>query len=152
MKHKIQRRRFDMPTSQRMAMLRNLTTDVLKYGYVKTTEARAKELRRLVERMITLGKKDDYLAKKKAAGFIYDKKSIIDNNLNKSGKEISKEASVIWNNMTCVVIQIYIKKARIFNYIDLASKKYSTLFKYSHKIISYLVKCSSSRGFKISSH
>ena len=76
MKHKIQRRRFDMPTSQRMAMLRNLTTDVLKYGYVKTTEARAKELRRLVERMITLGKKDDYLAKKKAAGFIYDKNTV----------------------------------------------------------------------------
>ena len=76
MKHKIQRRKFDMPTSQRMAMLRNLTTDVLKYGYVKTTEARAKELRRLVEGMITLGKKDDYLAKKKAAGFIYDKNTV----------------------------------------------------------------------------
>ncbi len=73
MTHRIQRRRFDMPTSQRMSMLRNLTTDVFKYGYVKTTEARAKELRRLVDQMVTLGKKDDFSSKKQAAGFIYDK-------------------------------------------------------------------------------
>lgn len=76
MKHRIQRRKFDMPTSQRMSMLRNLTTDVLNYGYVKTTEARAKELRRLIDQMITLGKKDTVIAKQKAASFIYDKKIV----------------------------------------------------------------------------
>ena len=43
-------------SSQRRAMLRNMTTSVLKYGQIETTEAKAKEVRRVVEKMITLGK------------------------------------------------------------------------------------------------
>ena len=43
-------------SSQRRALLRNMTTSVLKYGKIETTEAKAKEVRRIVEKMITLGK------------------------------------------------------------------------------------------------
>jgi large subunit ribosomal protein L17 len=72
MRHRRNGRRFDMPTSQRKAMFRNLTTDVLREGYVQTTEARAKELRSFVERIITLGKRGDLHARRQALAFVYD--------------------------------------------------------------------------------
>lgn len=72
MRHRRNGRRFDMPTSQRRAMFRNLTTDVLRDGYVQTTEARAKELRSFVERMITLGKRGTLHARRQALAFVYD--------------------------------------------------------------------------------
>jgi len=53
-------------------MFRNLTTDVLRDGYVQTTEARAKELRGFVERMITLGKRGTLHARRQALAFVYD--------------------------------------------------------------------------------
>jgi large subunit ribosomal protein L17 len=53
-------------------MFRNLTTDVLRDGYVQTTEARAKELRGFVERMITLGKRGTLHSRRQALAFIYD--------------------------------------------------------------------------------
>ena len=61
-----------MPTDQRMAMFRNLTTDVLRHGAVQTTEARAKETRRFVDRMITLGKRGTLHARRQALAFLYD--------------------------------------------------------------------------------
>ena len=72
MRHKVAGRKFDMPTAQRMAMLRNITTDVLRNGHVRTTEARAKEARRCVDKMITLGKRGTLHARRQALAFIYD--------------------------------------------------------------------------------
>jgi large subunit ribosomal protein L17 len=72
MRHKVDGRKFDMPTAQRMAMFRNITTDVLRHGSVTTTEARAKEARRFVDRMITLGKRGTIQARRQALAFIYD--------------------------------------------------------------------------------
>ncbi len=76
MRHKVDGRKFDMPTAQRMAMLRNLTTDVLRHGSVTTTEARAKEARRFVERMITLGKRGTLHSRRQALAFVYDPKVV----------------------------------------------------------------------------
>lgn len=67
-----------MPTDQRMAMFRNLTTDVLKHGKVRTTEARAKEVRGFVERMITLGKRGTLHARRQALAFVYDPDVVAD--------------------------------------------------------------------------
>jgi large subunit ribosomal protein L17 len=78
MRHKVDGRKFDMPTGQRMAMLRNITTDVLKHGSVTTTEARAKEARRFVDRMITLGKRGTLHARRQALTFIYDADVVAD--------------------------------------------------------------------------
>ena len=78
MRHKVAGRKFDMPTAQRMAMLRNITTDVLRHGHVQTTEARAKEARRLVDRMITLGKRGTLHARRQALAFIYDPDVVAD--------------------------------------------------------------------------
>ena len=55
-------RKLGKTTDQRMAMLRNLTTDLLVYGRIETTEARAKEVRSLAENLIALAirEKDNF--------------------------------------------------------------------------------------------
>lgn len=52
-------RKLGMVSSHRKQYLETLATDILKHGRVTTTETRAKEARRMVEKMITLGKKRD---------------------------------------------------------------------------------------------
>ncbi len=65
-------RKLGKTTDQRRALLRGLVTDTLKYGKIETTVFRAKEAKRLVDKMITLGKKGDLAAKRRALSFIYD--------------------------------------------------------------------------------
>ena len=55
-------RKLGRTSSQRKAMLRDFTTDLIINETIVTTEARAKEVRRTVEKMITLGKKGDLSA------------------------------------------------------------------------------------------
>lgn len=57
-------------SAQRKAMLRDLTTDVIINERIETTEARAKEVRKSVEKMITLGKKGDLASRRRAASFL----------------------------------------------------------------------------------
>ncbi len=59
-----------------MALYRNLVTDLLRYERIITTEAKAREARIFAERMITLGKRGDLHARRRALGFIYDKKIV----------------------------------------------------------------------------
>jgi large subunit ribosomal protein L17 len=54
-------------------MFRNLVTDLLRYEQIKTTEAKAKEIRSLAEKMITLGKDNTLASRRQALAFIYDK-------------------------------------------------------------------------------
>jgi|SRR5690625_90302 len=68
-------RKLGRTTDTRLALLRNLTADVLIHERVETTEAKAKELRSSVEKMITLGKRGDMHARRQAASFLYNKKS-----------------------------------------------------------------------------
>lgn len=65
-------RKLGRPTDHRKAMLRNLVTSLLREGRIETTVTRAKETRRLAEKMITLGKKGDLHARRQALSFIYD--------------------------------------------------------------------------------
>ena len=57
-------------SAQRRAMLRNMTTSVLKYGKIETTEPKAKEVRRMVEKMITLGKAGNLAAYRQALAYL----------------------------------------------------------------------------------
>lgn len=68
-------RKLGRTTDTRLALLRNLTADVLIYERVKTTEAKAKELKKTVDKMITLGKRGDLHARRQAASFLYNKKA-----------------------------------------------------------------------------
>ena len=72
MKHKVKTRKFDRPTAPRLAMLRNLVTDLLGYEKITTTEAKAKEVRILAERMITLGKGGTLAQRRRALALVYD--------------------------------------------------------------------------------
>ena len=53
-------------------MLRNQTTDLLRNGRISTTITRAKETRRMAEKMITLGKRGDLHARRQALAYIFD--------------------------------------------------------------------------------
>ena len=63
-------RKLGKPTDQRMAMLRQQVTDFLDTGKMETTLARAKEIKPLAEKIITLGKKSDLAAYRQAMSFI----------------------------------------------------------------------------------
>ena len=63
-------RKLGRTSSQRKAMLRDLATDLIVHERIQTTEARAKELRSVVEKMITLGKRGDLHARRQVAQFI----------------------------------------------------------------------------------
>ena len=63
-------RKLGRTSSQRKALLRDLATDLIINERIETTEARAKETRKAVEKMITLGKRGDLHARRQAAAFI----------------------------------------------------------------------------------
>lgn len=70
MPHQVHERKFGRTTDQRIAMLRNLTVSVLRYEKVRTTEAKAKEIRRFVDGMIGLGKDGSLAARRKALAWL----------------------------------------------------------------------------------
>ena len=63
-------RKLSKPSDQRKAMLRGLTTSLLWYGKIETTEARAKELRKFAEKVITLAKRGDLSARRQAINLV----------------------------------------------------------------------------------
>lgn len=66
-------RKLGRVTAHRNLMLRNLVTDLLRSGRIQTTETRAKEVRRVAEKMITLGKRGDLHAKRQALSYVLDR-------------------------------------------------------------------------------
>ena len=70
MPHLVHQRKFGRQTGHRKAMLRNLTLSVLRYESVKTTEAKAKEVRKFIDGMIVLGKDGSLVARRKAIGWL----------------------------------------------------------------------------------
>jgi len=73
MRHGYQNKRLGRPTAHREAMLRNMVTSLLKHEKIKTTDAKAKELRKLAEKMITLGKRGDLHARRQALAVIRER-------------------------------------------------------------------------------
>ncbi|AEA01029.1 MULTISPECIES: 50S ribosomal protein L17 [Aerococcus] len=63
-------RKLGRSSSQRKALLRDLTTDLLINERITTTETRAKEIRKTAEKMITLGKKGDLASRRRAASYL----------------------------------------------------------------------------------
>lgn len=73
MRHRVGGRKLGRTTSHKDAMLRNMVTSFLKFEKIETTDAKAKELRRVAEKMITLAKRGDLHARRQAAAVIRDK-------------------------------------------------------------------------------
>jgi large subunit ribosomal protein L17 len=74
MRHRKARYKLGMRTSQREAMLRNMVTSLLEEESITTTDARAKALRSVADKMITLGKRGDLHARRQALEVIRSKK------------------------------------------------------------------------------
>lgn len=74
MRHRKAGRKLGRTTSHRESLLRNMVTSLLFYEKIITTVAKAKELRRLAEKMITLAKREDLHARRQAAQVIKDEK------------------------------------------------------------------------------
>jgi large subunit ribosomal protein L17 len=74
MRHKVAGRKLGRPSAHRKALYRNLVTDLLNYEKITTTEAKAKEIRSLAERMITLGKEGGLHSRRQALSFILDER------------------------------------------------------------------------------
>ncbi|KAI3450177.1 hypothetical protein Pfo_006842 [Paulownia fortunei] len=68
--------KLNRPPDQRRALIRGLTTQLLKYGRIKTTRARASALRKYVDKMITLAKDGSLHKRRQALGFIYEKQIV----------------------------------------------------------------------------
>lgn len=73
MRHNKAGRRLGRTTSHRIAMFRNMVTSLLNHERVITTDAKAKEIRSIAEKMITLGKRGDLHAMRQAAAYIREK-------------------------------------------------------------------------------
>ena len=76
MRHQLRVPLLSKPADQRKALLRGLTTQLIREGRVTTTRAKAKALRNEAERMITLAKDGSLASRRRALGYIYDKKSV----------------------------------------------------------------------------
>lgn len=72
MRHRVAGRKLSRNSAQRKALLRGLATELLRHGKLQTTEAKAKSLRPVVEKLITLGKRGDLHARRQAAARLYD--------------------------------------------------------------------------------
>ena len=76
MKHNISHRKLNRTSAHRKALLMNLSNALLKHEQITTTLPKAKELRPFVEKIISLGKKGDLHARKKANSLLRDEKNI----------------------------------------------------------------------------
>lgn len=76
MRHKVKGRKFGRVKEPRELMLRNLATSLILHEKVRTTEAKAKEVRGLVEKVITAGKKKNLTASRYIEKILLDKKAV----------------------------------------------------------------------------
>ncbi|MCQ2565420.1 MAG: 50S ribosomal protein L17 [Clostridia bacterium] len=65
-------RKLGVTSAHRQSILRNLVTDLFRYGRIQTTDCRAKEARKEAEKMITLAKRGDLHARRQALAYIKD--------------------------------------------------------------------------------
>ena len=72
MRHRVSGRKFSRPTGHRVAMYRNLVRDLLLYERIETTEAKAKEIRPMAERIITRGRSGSLHDRRQVLRFITD--------------------------------------------------------------------------------
>lgn len=76
MRHQRRVPQLGLPADQRKALLRALTTELIRHGRITTTKARAKAVRAEAERMITLAKDGSLAARRRALGYLYDKQLV----------------------------------------------------------------------------
>lgn len=76
MRHKVDGRLFSRTANQRKALLRGLVNSLLKYEKIETTVAKAKEVKRIAEKMVTLGIRGDLHSKRLAFSYLSNRDSV----------------------------------------------------------------------------
>ena len=72
MRHRVGLRKLGRPTGHRLALIRNLMTDLIRHERLQTTEPKASELRREIEQLIGMARAGDLHARRLAAAKLYD--------------------------------------------------------------------------------
>ena len=80
-------RKLGRETRQRRSILAGLTKTVIMNGYVVTTEARAKEVRKFVDKMITYGKRGTLVSRRKALSFLHNDNEVVSKVFNELAKK-----------------------------------------------------------------
>ena len=93
MAHRIAGRKLGRKTGPRKALFKNMIVAVLRYEQIKTTEARAKEVRGQVERVITLAKDGSLAARRQIIAELPDEPLVIDKLMNEIAPKYSDRAS-----------------------------------------------------------
>lgn len=73
MRHRCRVPQLSLPADQRKALLRSLTTELIRHGRITTTKVRAKAVQAQADKMITLAKDGSLAARRQALGYIFDK-------------------------------------------------------------------------------
>ena len=89
-------RKLGRPTDQRRAMLRNLTTSLLENGKIETTVTRAKEVQKLADKMVTLGKANTLHTKRQALGFV-TKRDVVSKLFDEIASEVCRKKRRIYS-------------------------------------------------------
>jgi large subunit ribosomal protein L17 len=76
MRHGCRVPKLGRPADQRRALLRTLTTELIRHGRITTTKARAKAVRSEADHIITLAKEGSLAARRRAIGYLYDKQLV----------------------------------------------------------------------------
>ncbi|MBD2105248.1 50S ribosomal protein L17 [Leptolyngbya sp. FACHB-261] len=76
MRHRCRVPQLSLPADQRKALMRALTTELIRNGRITTTKARAKAIRSEAEKMIALAKDGSLAARRQAIGYLYDKQLV----------------------------------------------------------------------------
>lgn len=76
MRHGLRGRKLNRTSSHRRAMFANLAAALIKHEQIKTTLPKAKDLRPIVEKLVTLGKRGDLHARRQALAYLYDEKAV----------------------------------------------------------------------------
>lgn len=76
MRHRIKGKKLGRNTAQRRALFQNLAASLITHEQITTTLAKAKDLRPIVEKLITLGKRGDLHARRQALSFLRDKEAV----------------------------------------------------------------------------
>lgn len=77
MRHKHGYNKLHKPTDQRLAMLKSMAVSLFRYDRIETTEARAKELRKMADNIITLVKKGDLSSRRKVINMLLSDKELV---------------------------------------------------------------------------
>ena len=76
MRHRMSGRKLNRTSSHRKAMFGNMAAALIKHEQITTTLPKAKEMRSIVDRLITLGKRGDLHARRQAMAWMYDKQLV----------------------------------------------------------------------------